>query len=71
MATMNVAVISFDRLKLHGGAGTLFVEAQAGLTADTMKPYGLMGLTIIISFCVAGMIHLMVVLLEMHSKKKS
>ena len=29
------------------------------------------GLTIIISFCVAGMIHLMVVLLEKHSKKKS
>jgi hypothetical protein len=47
------------------------VEAQAGLTADTMKPYGLMGLTIIISFCIAGLIHLMVVLLEMHSKKKS
>jgi len=29
------------------------------------------GLTIIISFSIAGMIHLMVVLLEKHSKKKS
>jgi hypothetical protein len=39
MATVNAAVMLFDRLKLHGGAGTLFVEAQAGLTADAVKPY--------------------------------
>ncbi len=30
MATVNAAIMFFDPLNLHGGMGTLFVEAQAG-----------------------------------------
>ena len=37
MATVNAAVMFFDPLSLHQGLGTLFVEAQAGATADTVK----------------------------------
>jgi oxaloacetate decarboxylase beta subunit len=37
MATVNAAIMFFDPLKLHGGTGTLFVEAQAGATADAVK----------------------------------
>lgn len=37
MATVNAAIMFFDPLKLHGGMGTLFVEAQAGATADVVK----------------------------------
>ncbi|HPC86018.1 MAG TPA: sodium ion-translocating decarboxylase subunit beta [Smithellaceae bacterium] len=37
MATVNAAIMFFDPLKLHGGMGTLFVEAQAGATADAVK----------------------------------
>ena len=37
MATVNAAIMFFDPLNLHGGMGTLFVEAQAGATADTVK----------------------------------
>ena len=37
MATVNAALMFFDPLKLHGGTGTLFVEAQAGATADAVK----------------------------------
>ena len=37
MATVNAAVMFFDPLMLHGGIGTLFVEAQAGATMDTVK----------------------------------
>ena len=37
MATVNAALMFFDPLKLHGGTGTLFVEAQAGATADALK----------------------------------
>lgn len=37
MATVNAAVMFFDPLALHGGIGTLFVEAQAGATLDTVK----------------------------------
>jgi oxaloacetate decarboxylase beta subunit len=37
MATVNAAIMFFDPLNLHGGVGTLFVEAQAGATADTVK----------------------------------
>ncbi|HQF39964.1 MAG TPA: sodium ion-translocating decarboxylase subunit beta, partial [Opitutaceae bacterium] len=37
MATVNAAVMFFDPLKLHGGIGTLFVEAQAGATGDAVR----------------------------------
>lgn len=37
MATVNAAMMFFDPLNLHGGMGTLFVEAQAGATADAVK----------------------------------
>ena len=37
MATVNAAVMFFDPLSLHQGIGTLFVEAQAGATADTVR----------------------------------
>lgn len=37
MATVNAAVMFFDPLKLHGGVGTLFVEPQAGATANTAQ----------------------------------
>lgn len=37
MATVNAAIMFFDPLNLHGGMGTLFVEAQAGATADAVK----------------------------------
>jgi oxaloacetate decarboxylase beta subunit len=37
MATVNAAVMFFDPLLLHNGLGTLFVEAQAGAGADTVK----------------------------------
>jgi oxaloacetate decarboxylase beta subunit len=37
MATVNAAIMFFDPLNLHGGVGTLFVEAQAGATADAAK----------------------------------
>jgi oxaloacetate decarboxylase beta subunit len=37
MATVHAAIMFFDPLNLHGGLGTLFVEAQAGATADAVK----------------------------------
>ncbi len=37
MATVNAAVMFFDPLKLHGGVGTLFIEPQAGATADAVQ----------------------------------
>lgn len=37
MATVNAAVMFFDPLNLHGGIGTLFVEAQAGATTDAVR----------------------------------
>jgi oxaloacetate decarboxylase beta subunit len=37
MATVNAAVMFFDPLSLHGGLGTLFVEAQAGATANGIQ----------------------------------
>lgn len=37
MATVNAAIMFFDPLNQHGGTGTLFVEAQAGATADAVK----------------------------------
>jgi sodium ion-translocating decarboxylase beta subunit len=37
MSTVNAAVMFFDPLGLHGGMGTLFVEAQAGATADAAR----------------------------------
>lgn len=37
MATINASIMYFDPLGLHGGMGTLFVEAQAGATIDVMK----------------------------------
>ncbi|HWQ93711.1 MAG TPA: sodium ion-translocating decarboxylase subunit beta [Clostridia bacterium] len=37
MATVNAAVMFFDPLKLHGGVGTLFIEPQAGATADAVR----------------------------------
>ena len=37
LATVNAAVMFFDPLSLHQGIGTLFVEAQAGATADTVR----------------------------------
>lgn len=37
MATVNAAIMFFDPLNLHSGTGTLFVEAQAGATADAVK----------------------------------
>jgi len=37
MATVNAAVMFFDPLNLHGGVGTLFVEAQAGATPDAVR----------------------------------
>jgi oxaloacetate decarboxylase beta subunit len=37
MATINAAVMFFDPLKLHGGVGNLFIEPQAGATADAVR----------------------------------
>jgi carboxybiotin decarboxylase len=37
MATVNAAVMFFDPLNLHGGVGTLFLEASAGATPDAVK----------------------------------
>lgn len=37
MATVNAAVMYFDPLNLHGGIGTLFVEPQAGASADAVR----------------------------------
>jgi len=37
MATINASVMLFDPLNLHGGLGTLFLEAQAGATPDAAK----------------------------------
>lgn len=37
MATVNAATMFFDPLNLHNGLGTLFVEAQAGITGDSVK----------------------------------
>ena len=37
MATINASVMFFDPLNLHSGLGTLFVEPQAGATADTVR----------------------------------
>ncbi len=37
MATINAAVMFFDPLNLHNGIGTLFVEPQAGATADAVR----------------------------------
>lgn len=37
MATVNAATMFFDPLNLHGGLGTLFVEAQAGITGDSVQ----------------------------------
>ena len=37
MATINASVMFFDPLGLHGGVGTLFLEAQAGATTDPMR----------------------------------
>lgn len=37
MSTVNAAVMFFDPLNLHGGMGTLFVEAQAGATTDAVR----------------------------------
>lgn len=37
MATINAAVMFFDPLGLHGGVGNLFIEPQAGATADAVK----------------------------------
>jgi carboxybiotin decarboxylase len=37
MATVNAAIMFFDPLNLHGGMGTLFVEAQAGASTDAVK----------------------------------
>lgn len=37
MATVNAAVMFFDPLSLHQGLGTLFVESQAGATADAVR----------------------------------
>jgi oxaloacetate decarboxylase beta subunit len=40
MATINASVLFFDPLSLHGGLGTLFVEAQAGAGVDKIKNAG-------------------------------
>ncbi|HOW68767.1 MAG TPA: sodium ion-translocating decarboxylase subunit beta [Candidatus Paceibacterota bacterium] len=40
MATVNAAVMFFDPLNLHGGMSTLFVEPQAGATADAVRNAG-------------------------------
>src|SRR5450759_2222917 len=37
MATINASIMYFDPLGLHGGMGTLFVEAQAGATIDAIR----------------------------------
>lgn len=37
MAVINASVMMFDPLGLHGGLGTLFLEAQAGAGADAVK----------------------------------
>ncbi len=37
MSTINAAVMFFDPLGLHGGMGTLFLEAGAGASTDTVK----------------------------------
>lgn len=37
MATVNAGVMFFDPLMLHGGTGTLFMEAQAGAGPDMVR----------------------------------
>jgi len=37
MATVNAAVMFFDPLRLHGGVGNLFIEAQAGASPDAVR----------------------------------
>lgn len=37
MAVINASVMMFDPLNLHGGLGTLFLEAQAGAGPDPIK----------------------------------
>ena len=37
MAVINASVMMFDPLGLHGGLGTLFMEAQAGAGPDSVK----------------------------------
>jgi oxaloacetate decarboxylase beta subunit len=37
MAVINASVMMFDPLNLHGGLGTLFLEAQAGAGDDAVK----------------------------------
>lgn len=37
MAVINASVMMFDPLNLHGGLGTLFLEAQAGSGPDAIK----------------------------------
>lgn len=37
MAVINASVMMFDPLSLHGGLGTLFLEAQAGSGHDAVK----------------------------------
>jgi len=37
MAVINASVMMFDPLNLHGGLGTLFLEAQAGSGPDSIK----------------------------------
>ncbi len=37
MATVNAAVMFFDPLKMHGGVGTLFLEASAGASTDAVN----------------------------------
>jgi oxaloacetate decarboxylase beta subunit len=37
MAIINASVMMFDPLNLHGGLGTLFLEPQAGATADPVR----------------------------------
>lgn len=37
MATINVSTMLFDPLELHGGLGNLFIEPQAGATADAVR----------------------------------
>lgn len=37
MSTVNAAVMFFDPLSLHGGVGTLFLEASAGASPDAIK----------------------------------
>lgn len=40
MAVINASVMMFDPLNIHGGLGTLFLEAQAGAGPDNIKNAG-------------------------------